>query len=174
MCYHLDCWEAVQVNIYWVDEKVLNAFERFSHLMQRTFGAVAADWERAAYFVALVQFLVKDFASDISKHKSITWDIILFIAWSVSGLATHWMHNRHSPDGFINSSRIRYRMLRSLCLVANIVWFWMMFRERDFCFLCITAAWYFEAVTDLPPGESKVRKFINSFRSAPRTVEVGV
>jgi hypothetical protein len=163
-----------------IDDAVLGACEWFSHFMQRTFGTRAADLERAT-LVAAILFLLRDSYLSLGASKVSTFvrgiGLVLnafMILWYGARFQSSYdrqrqseqrtLHGLMNPAKHLSAQRVVYLVVCCIVFPADLL-------RGSFWFECSGLAMYFEAIDDLPPGVSRVRKLIDSL-STPAPVPV--
>lgn len=144
-----------------IDGFILNCFERFSHFMQRTFGTKAVDWERFCLMASAAITMTRE-----SKIAGLALAIFTTIITILMFTLTYF--RIPTPPGTMNPRKIRNQFSRPFCILFCLTFLWNDLRTGNLWYELWRFADYFSACDDLPPGESQVRKFVNSLKAGFR------
>lgn len=142
----------------YIDSWIVGRFERFSHWTQKTWGWDSVTWlriMRTAEVAALVRQIMAG-----SPYKYAYWVIIGLCALDIitegiKHLAGSGLANRRKHEPFCQVQRLAGVVIMC-CVVYGDV------KTLNFWFEFSNIANYFGAVEDLPPGVSRLRKFVES------------
>lgn len=143
-----------------VDDFLLTKVERFSHWCQRTVGLNHYHWR--------VVFWVATGANVIMTRGALGMALMLFLL--VARAVDYWLEVDPRP-GTANIRKITEKESRIGWLTIMLLFFIpdvFIFPQRDYSAELFTFLLYFDAIDDLPPGESRVRQFLRSLRPAPQ------
>lgn len=144
--------------IRYIDSWIVARFECFSHWTQKTWGWDSVVWVRIMRTAEVAWLVLRIMAGSPFKYNY--WIIIGLCALDIimqdqkhatgSGLA-----NRRKHEPFYQLQRLAGVVIMCSVVYSDI-------RTLNFWFECNTIANYFWAVEDLPPGQSKLREFVES------------
>jgi hypothetical protein len=155
------------------DGLLLANVERFSHFMQRTFGTKAIDLERASVILAIAFELAYMYQLEVPKSLftrfALTLAHVAIVASLICRLYLTHVY-RDLPElrerlGVANHAKLigsdmRVARVGMVALMAVISYLW------GFCWAFQALADYFDACDNLPPGQSRVRKWLASLRAS--------
>jgi hypothetical protein len=140
-----------------IDAWTIRRFEAFSHFTQVNFGLTSVTWERWCAVLGPVLF----------GAFSFNWKDVLdwMVAFILLVRFVAAMRPREIQDGFMNPEKLRGRISRvlgfyitsSLALPETCLGAYFGIWAPIF-----TAGYYFEACDDLPPSESRVKKWLRA------------
>ena|SRR5579862_2764683 len=143
-----------------LDSWVLTRFELLSHFTQRIFGTTSATLVRVFTLIGAA-LIIKMLIGEHSVFAKVI-DLVMMLNRISDFLESY----ESRPTGLSNHrkitesrGRLPYMTLSGIFLIPDVI------TGHNMWFEAITAVRYFLACDDLPPGESKVRKFVNSFKS---------
>lgn len=163
------------------DGFLLDRAERFSHFMQRTFGTRANDLNRFCLVVAAGAMLAITVDGALTAKSWLGRTVGVFANALVVGLLFQKFIDSFELDefhaillsrGFSNPTKAWWHLRLSLFVIADLMT--SLGVLYGICWGAQLVAFYFQSCDDLPPGESRVRKFLNSLRPTPAPAqEVG-
>lgn len=153
-----------------VDRFLLNRVEKLSHSLQKTFGLGCHKWAQLCYG-AFIANTIRWVADNLLRHKIGWWWLSYFPLYLFVYLylmpEVEKLHQWFNENGYSNPRKCRTSSI--IGRLANFVFIafyaalglysWM------FSFVLITLSDYFESCDDLPPGKSRVRKFVDAIRA---------
>lgn len=160
-----------------IDRFILNRVEKLSHCLQKTFGLGCQLTANLVYGGFIVRFISIDIVNAlIQKHYSFAATLgcgilpIYLLVYFVANPFIGKINNELNARGIANFSKINPRSIRmrligllmsgffyAVGLVIPTYWGTNM--------LLVTLSEYFQACDDLPPGKSRVRKFVDAIKA---------
>lgn len=152
-----------RITLLTLDSWLIDRCERFSHRTQTWFGLSSATWERWSFLISGFFFAMKELPE--VWRDPFAWIVLFFIALRF----VHSFRDR-GPAGIdetANPEKTQYRLSRPVLLIVASIWVVPDFLGRGTLSLQFwVLGWYFAACDDLPPGESKVKQLLKSFRGS--------
>ena len=155
-----------------IDRFILNRVEQLSHCLQKTFGLGCHKWAQLCYG-AFIANAIRWVADGLLSHKlpsPFIWILIILISlvvYLVLMPMVERIYNEMNALGLSNLRKIRtssivsrlsnFAFIALYVSLANYTW--------AFNFVLIGLSEYFEACDDLPPGKSRVRKFVDAMKA---------
>lgn len=160
--------DKIIAGIIWVDFQILFRIEKGCHLLQRLTGIDSTALARSARLIQM-WLMVKDMiASDRILRAML---VLVFLDAAVSFFVSK--KSRRFGEGiYMNERKItgfpgRVLYLHALPLsIFHDIWF-----SRSPWFEVMGLAAYLEAVDDLPPGQSKLKQWVNSLLQPRLTLQ---
>jgi len=143
-----------------IDGFVLRRFESLSHFLQRSFGTTAISCERASLMMATA-FMLRLVIAETGVSRWL--DVICVLTILVQFLGTYLRADdaeTRALRGTANPEKLNYPW-RLFLLIPGVLFFPLDLQRGAPWLQFGIAAHYFRACDDLPPGISRVRKFLN-------------
>lgn len=158
-----------------VDEWLLDRCEAFSHWTQRHCGLTSLTWERLFRSVGVVLMTARFSEFSREGQQSLAWMMALAVIIQTCHVVFAGNRRQRSAahSAIRNSKRItaRFQRIFDLSLSAILTPLDILAKSPPW-YQCVTAAVYFEACDDLPPGDSTIKSWLRSIRAAFRQVPV--
>jgi hypothetical protein len=151
-----------------LDDLVIDRFNSFCHWTQRWFGIKSGTWQRLSLCCALICMGTKEVPHDWGT-STIWLDALICLCYVADIFASLFPTPALTPNQvFRNPRRLQNQIIRPVALVVASVLLlpvdihgygslWFQFGRL---------AEYFGVCDDLPPGTSKVRKFITALSTS--------
>jgi len=152
-----------------LDAWLIARFESLTHWTQRAFGIASASWRRLFLCLALAQVV----GGEIPRHWKLgpafpLWDGVL-VGFLLAHFAASLMvdNDQASAEATMNPEKLRGYLPRLMWFIAGLVFIPMDIESHQtLWYQCTAISMYFAACDDLPPGLSKVRRFIQRAAAA--------
>ena len=146
-----------------IDRFILNRVERLSHCLQKTFGLRSQKSAQLCYAGMIANIL---------RHVingSLWWMLLIFPVYLA--ILAYFMPEQEKRIDSMNASGLSNpRKISTGHMVSRYIN--MLFTALNFvnpammaAMACLTISSYFEACDDLPPGKSRVRKFVDAIKA---------
>lgn len=155
-----------------VDRFLLNRVEKLSHCLQKTFGLGCHKWAQLLYGGFIVNVITWLVIPDVLHGRKLVWLWVLivplyFFCYLKLMPDIEKMRGELRSMGIANSSKISKVSIvsRVLYVFWTASYFFTGIYAWGFSFALLTLSNYFAACDDLPPGKSRVRKFVDALKA---------
>lgn len=145
-----------------LDQFILDKFERFSHWTQRTVGITSATWMRVFILLASLFLIKQAFVSGWLLRAGCAFMLVIF-AIRYSNLTKQ---EKDADGEEITANPLKAQTsVRLVGLVVIAMTLPIDLPNFDFWYDLSVVVEYFAACDDLPPSKTKLRQWLESFRS---------
>lgn len=150
-----------------LDAWILRRFEVFCHFTQRLCGITSVEWNRLMIMIISVT-IIDNFPALVHARRfyMLALFCLFLLAWAMASITAD-----SAPLGYRNIREVtdvswRILWLHVLAIDIAAVLFGAYSWDGVGLLAVYIAHYYFAAVTDLPPGESKVKEALRSIQTA--------